>query len=108
MNHQINRFNGLDRSLLVKHLVIKDVHNSWLYCFTNTVELGTRVSLSHCQPYVSTHNLNQIKSSKEPKWVCFKFFCSLIGYNNLLFIFYSLLFYQMQKLKIISDHYHRL
>ena len=24
-------FNGLDWSLLVKHLVIEDIHNSWLY-----------------------------------------------------------------------------
>jgi len=36
----------------VKHLVIEDVHNSRLYCFTNPLELGTRVSLSHRQPYV--------------------------------------------------------
>ena len=36
------QFNGLDWSLLVKHLVIKDIHNSWLYCFTNPLELGTR------------------------------------------------------------------
>ena len=27
----------------------KDIHNSWLYCFTNPLELGTRVSLSHRQ-----------------------------------------------------------
>ena len=39
---------------------IKDIHNSWLYCFTNPFELGTRVSLSHCQPYVS-HILSQFK-----------------------------------------------
>ena len=30
-------------------LLIEDTHNSWLYCFTNPLELGTRVSLSHCQ-----------------------------------------------------------
>ena len=47
-------FNGLDWSLLVKHLVIKDIHNSWLYCFTSPLELGIRVSLSHHQPYVLT------------------------------------------------------
>ena len=41
------RFNGLNWSLLVKHLVIEDVHNSWLSCFTNPLEFGTRVSLSH-------------------------------------------------------------
>jgi len=36
----------------VKHFVIEDVHNSWLYCFTNPLELVTRVSLSNRQPYV--------------------------------------------------------
>ena len=30
----------------------EDIHNSWLYCFTNPLELGTRVSLVHRQPYV--------------------------------------------------------
>ena len=39
----IYKFNGLDWSLLVKHLEFEDVHNSWLYCFINPVELGTRV-----------------------------------------------------------------
>ena len=34
--------------------LIEDVHNSWLYCFTNPFKLGTRVSLSHRQPYVYT------------------------------------------------------
>ena len=34
--------------------LIKDIHNSWLYCFTNPLELGTRVSLSHRQPNVYT------------------------------------------------------
>ena len=38
----LNHFNGLDWSLLVKHLVIEDMHNSWLNCFTNPLELGTR------------------------------------------------------------------
>ena len=34
--HQLNpHSNGLDWSLLVKHLVNKDTHNSWLNCFTN-------------------------------------------------------------------------
>jgi len=28
----------------VKDLVIEDIHNSWLYCFTNHFKLGTRVS----------------------------------------------------------------
>ena len=32
---------------------MKDIHNSWLYCFTNPPELGTRVSLSHRQPNVA-------------------------------------------------------
>ena len=25
----------------------EDIHNSWLYCFTNPLELGIRVSVSH-------------------------------------------------------------
>ena len=54
------QFNGLDWSLLVKHLVIKDIHNSWLYCFTNPLELGTRVSLSHRQPL--THSADDAKA----------------------------------------------
>ena len=29
---------------------IEDIHYSWLYCFTDPLELGTRVSLSHGQP----------------------------------------------------------
>ena len=33
--------------------MFEDIHNSWLYCFTNPLELGTRVSLSHSQRYVS-------------------------------------------------------
>ena len=32
---------------------LEDIHNSWLYCFTNCLELGTRVSLSHRQLYVT-------------------------------------------------------
>ena len=43
---------GIDRSLLKKHLVIEDIHNSWLYCFANPFKFGTRVSLSRRQPYV--------------------------------------------------------
>ena len=35
---------------------MKDIHNSWLYCFTNPPELGTRVSLSHRQPNVKQYN----------------------------------------------------
>ena len=42
----------------MKHFVIEDTHNSWLYCFTNPLELGTRVSLSHRQPYVSSNTLD--------------------------------------------------
>ena len=34
------------------HLEFEDIHNSWFYCFTNLLELGTRVSLSHLQPHV--------------------------------------------------------
>ena len=26
----------------LKIVYIKDIHNSWLYCFTNPLELGTR------------------------------------------------------------------
>ena len=29
---------------------IEDIHSSWLYCFTNSLELLTHVSLSHRQP----------------------------------------------------------
>ena len=36
-------FNGRDWNLLAKHLVIEDIHNSWLYCFTNPLEFGTHV-----------------------------------------------------------------
>ena len=25
-------------------VLIKDIHNSWLYCFTNPLKLGTRVN----------------------------------------------------------------
>jgi len=46
-------FNGLECSLLVKHVIIEDMHGSGLYCFTNPLELGTRVSLMHRQTYVS-------------------------------------------------------
>ena len=45
-NRLICQFNGLDWSFLVNHLEFEDIHNSWLYCFTNPLELGTRVSLS--------------------------------------------------------------
>jgi len=45
-------FNDLNWNLLVKHLVIEDIHNSWLYCFTNPFKLRTYVSLFHHQPYV--------------------------------------------------------
>ena len=37
---------------VVYTLIFEDIHNSWLYCFTYPLELGTRVSLSHRQPYV--------------------------------------------------------
>ena len=32
--------------VMFKTILIKDIHNSWLYCFTNPLELGTRVSRS--------------------------------------------------------------
>ena len=35
-----NQFNGLDWSLLVKHLDYEDMHNPWLYCFTNFFSLN--------------------------------------------------------------------
>ena len=34
------------RAISQLYLLVKDIHNSWLYCFTNPLELGTRVSLS--------------------------------------------------------------
>ena len=34
------------------------IHNSWYYYFTNPLGIGTRVSLSHRQPYVSTNLLH--------------------------------------------------
>ena len=39
-------------SLIWTVINIYDMHNPWLYCFTNPLEIGTRVSLSHRQPYV--------------------------------------------------------
>ena len=39
-NNKYYQFNGLDWSLLVKHLEFEDKHNSWLYCFTNRLKLG--------------------------------------------------------------------
>ena len=39
LQRQVFHFNGLDWSLLVKHPVIEDVHNFWLYRFTS--ELGS-------------------------------------------------------------------
>ena len=33
----------------MKHLNFEDIHNSWLYCFTDPLELGTRVSLSESE-----------------------------------------------------------
>ena len=40
------KFNGLDWSLLVKHLDYEYIHNSWLYCFTISLESETRVPIS--------------------------------------------------------------
>ena len=45
---------------------IKDIHNSWLYCFTNPPELGTRVSLSHRQPNVTEERIVKITREKLP------------------------------------------
>ena len=46
----------------MKHLDYEDIHSSWLYCFTNPVEIGTRVSLSHRQPYVHRQgNVGEMK-----------------------------------------------
>ena len=50
---EVSQFNGLNWSLLVKHLEFEDMHNSWLYCFTNPLELGTRVSLLALAKHVS-------------------------------------------------------
>ena len=46
----VNIFSSLKRRLILKVYT----NNSWLHCFTNPLELGTRVSLSHRQPYVGT------------------------------------------------------
>ena len=45
-NGTLFRFDGPDWNFLVKH-VIEDIHDSWLHCSTNPLELGTCVSLSH-------------------------------------------------------------
>ena len=49
-------------------MCIKDIHNSWLYCFTNPLEFGTRVSLSHRQPnvHIKISRLNQVFISIGP------------------------------------------
>ena len=52
----------------MKHLVIKDIHNSWLYCFTNPLELGIRVSLSHRQSYEHTHGWRCESETCVPSW----------------------------------------
>ena len=41
-----DHFIGVDCSLLVKHLVIEDMHNFWLHRFTNLFELGTEWCVS--------------------------------------------------------------
>ena len=56
-NNNVNHFNGLDRSLLVKHLVIEDIYNSWLYCITNPFELWTCVSLSQIVSNIKMNSL---------------------------------------------------
>ena len=46
----------------IKHTcVIKDIHNSWLCCFTNHLELGTHVSLSHRQMFHQEASVETIK-----------------------------------------------
>ena len=39
----------------------ENIHNSWLYCYTNPLELGTRVSLSHRQPYGKAEHVSQVQ-----------------------------------------------
>ena len=57
-------FSRLDWSLLVKHLAIEDIHNSWLYCFTNPLELGIfskgKINLLHLGRKVIHLNLLNI------------------------------------------------
>ena len=53
----INRFN------------IEDIHKSWLYCFTNPLELGTYVSLWHRQPYVLIGRLTHMTDDAKVKHV---------------------------------------
>ena len=65
--------------LSIHFLKIKDIHNSWLYCFTNPLELGTRVSLSHRQLNVlihihtHTHVLIHIRLTMRKRNTCPKF-----------------------------------
>ena len=44
----------------MKYNTLEDIHNFWLYCFTNPLELGTRVSLSHRQPL--SHSADDAKA----------------------------------------------
>ena len=52
------------------HTFHEDIHNSWLYCFTNPLEIGARVSLSHRQPNVLTLSIknSSISSYRNTKW----------------------------------------
>ena len=40
-----NEFNGLDWSLLMKHLEFEDIHNSWSYCFTASIVTNVMLSI---------------------------------------------------------------
>ena len=42
-----------NRHMVKLMLMYEDIHNSWLYCFTNPLEIGTHVPLSHriCHTY---------------------------------------------------------
>ena len=87
---RFDHFNGLDRSLLVKHLVIEGIHNSWLHCFTNSLELGTRVSLSHrehirltwkrSRGFVKQYN-QELCISLTTFWSC-ELFCIILGWHT--------------------------
>ena len=57
-------YNYTVQTFIQHNNVLKDVRNSWLYCFTNPLELGTRVSLLHRQPYVMFHKEASIETIK--------------------------------------------
>ena len=55
-SYKNNQFNGLDWSLLVKHLVIKDIHNSWLYCVPSSRGLVKQYNQELCISLISYKN----------------------------------------------------